>query len=65
MKTKTYDCVEMKHQGAQRVQQQTQGMTSEEEVEFWRARHEELLRLQAELRARAPSEAPGKRRRAA
>jgi len=29
MKTKTCDCVEMKHRGAEKVKEQTKGMTLE------------------------------------
>ena len=44
MKTKNFDCVEMKRKGAQKVYAATKGMTVEEEVEYWRKRTEEARR---------------------
>lgn len=32
-----FDCVEMKHRGAEKVQAVIQGMTRDQELEFWRA----------------------------
>jgi hypothetical protein len=46
MKTKTFDCVEMKHLGAEKVQEQIAGMTREEEIKFWKERSQELRRRQ-------------------
>ena len=46
MKTKRFDCVEMMHRGAERVRERTAGMTLEQEVEYWRARTEELRKMQ-------------------
>ncbi len=34
-KTKTFDCVDMMHEGALRIYQETKGMTIEEEVAYW------------------------------
>lgn len=48
-KKKTFDCVEMMHQGAEHVRRQVNGMTIEEEAEFWRQQTEELKRHQQEL----------------
>ncbi len=36
MKTKTFDCVEMKHQAQERIRAETEGMTREEELAYWR-----------------------------
>ncbi len=36
MKTKTFDCVEMKRKGAERIYQLVKDMTPAEELEFWR-----------------------------
>ncbi len=47
MKTKTFDCVEMKRQGAEKVQQELAGMTLEEETAFWQSGTEELKQRQA------------------
>ncbi len=53
MKTKAFDCVEMKHQGAERVMAQTRGMTFEQEVAYWRKRSEEFRAFQARFREQA------------
>ena len=57
MKTKDFDCVEMKHKGAQQVYEATKDMTVEEEVEYWRKRTEEARRWLASTPA--PSSAAG------
>lgn len=44
MKTKKFDCVEMKRKGARKVYEATKGMTVEEEVEYWRKRTREARR---------------------
>lgn len=51
---KTFDCVEMKRQGAAEVYETVKDMTPEEEVEFWRQQTEAMKRRQAE--AIAPGE---------
>ncbi|MGB2824837.1 MAG: hypothetical protein WBF17_27945 [Phycisphaerae bacterium] len=38
MKTKAFDCVEMKRGGSRRVYDQIKGMTREEELAFWQKR---------------------------
>ena len=43
MKTKTFDCVEMKHRGAEAIQKQLTGKTPEEALAFWK-RHTEALK---------------------
>jgi len=49
MKTKTFDCVEMKRRGARAVYEAVKGMTVEQEVEYWRKRTNELRdRLEAQ-----------------
>jgi hypothetical protein len=50
MKTKTFDCVEMKRRGAELVQERLAGMTPEQELEFWRQQTEELRREQQRVR---------------
>ncbi len=35
MTTKTFDCVAMKREAAERIYQQINGMTIEEELRFW------------------------------
>ena len=53
MKTKIFDCVEMKRQGAEKVQQELAGMTWEEEMEeeiaFWQRGTEELRQRQTQV----------------
>ena len=46
MKTKTFDCVEMKREGARRVYEKTRNMTPAEELAFWRRRTAALRRRQ-------------------
>ncbi len=48
MKTKKFDCVEMKHKGARIVYAATRGMTVDEEVAYWRQRTKEARRWLAE-----------------
>ena len=43
MKTKTFDCVEMMHQGALRIYEETKSMTIEEELVYWRERRKEAI----------------------
>jgi hypothetical protein len=42
MKTKKFDCVEMKRLGAEKVQERIAGMTREEEIRFWKERSQHL-----------------------
>ena len=51
-KKKAFHCVEMQHRGAEYVRELTEGMTPEEELEFWRRGTEELRREVAEAKAR-------------
>ncbi len=53
---KTFDCVEMKRQGAARVYEEIKDMTLEEELEYWR-RATEVLRKQIEV-AKAKAQEP-------
>lgn len=54
MKTKTFDCVEMMHQGALRIYEETKGMTMEEELAYWRDRRREAIDMTCDkLRAKA------------
>jgi hypothetical protein len=36
MKDKTFDCVEMKRRGAKLVYEEVKGMTTEQELEYWK-----------------------------
>ncbi len=49
MKTKTFDCVEMKRRGAAKVQDAIAGMTPEQESQYWRDQTERLRRRQREI----------------
>lgn len=51
MKTKKFDCVKMKHLGAEKVIEKTKGMTREQELKFWRERSKELIERQCILSA--------------
>lgn len=51
-KKKTFDCVEMKRRGGDRVYQRLKDLSQEEQIEYWRKRTEELRREQEEARAR-------------
>ena len=44
--SKDFDCVEMKHRGAERVLTETEGMTPEQELEYWREATESLRQAQ-------------------
>ena len=50
MKTKTFDCVNMKRQGAEQVMKQLEGMSLQEQLEYWKRGTEELKELQKKLR---------------
>jgi hypothetical protein len=58
MKTKTFDCVDLKRRGAERVQAELDGMTPGQQVEYWRRSTEELLQRKRQL-ATGPSDIPG------
>jgi len=49
MKTKTFDCVELQHGGAKKIQEKLAGTTREERLEYWRSRTENLINRQVEL----------------
>lgn len=49
MKTKTFDCVEMKRQGAERVMKHIKGMTLEEQLSYWQEGTARLRERQKKL----------------
>ena len=56
MKTKkTFDCVEMKRRGAERIRSLTAGMTIDEQLAFWKERTELLRKTQHAGRMRRNS----------
>ncbi|MFA6243121.1 MAG: hypothetical protein WC655_19445 [Candidatus Hydrogenedentales bacterium] len=44
MKTKTFDCVEMKRAAALRIYEETKSLSLEERQAYWRAKHDNLTR---------------------
>jgi hypothetical protein len=53
-KTKTFDCVEMMHEGALRIYEETKGMSVEEELAYWRKRHALALKELDKISSTAP-----------
>jgi len=49
MKTKKFDCVQMKQLGAAKVREQTATLTREQELRFWQERSQYLRQRQASL----------------
>lgn len=50
---KDFDAVEMQRRGAERIYEETKGMTIEQELEYWRQRDDELRQHQELLRSKA------------
>lgn len=50
MKTKTFDCVQMKRLGAAKVRERTATLTKEQELAFWRERSQYLRQRQEALK---------------
>ena len=50
MKRKEFDCVDMMHQAAEKLQAQIAGMTLEEELAFWSRRTREMRERQRAAR---------------
>jgi len=49
MKTKTFDCVQMKRRGAEAVRKQLEGTSPDEQLEYWQKGTAELKKLQKQL----------------
>jgi hypothetical protein len=49
MKTKKFDCVQMKRLGAAKVREQTATLTKDQELAFWRERSRQLHQRQEAL----------------
>jgi|SaaInl8_200m_RNA_FD_contig_121_166374_length_8701_multi_5_in_0_out_0_5 hypothetical protein len=49
-------CVVLKRRGAEYVAEKLKGLTSNEQLEFWRKRSEQLEALQSEVRSRSKRE---------
>jgi hypothetical protein len=56
MKTKNFDCVEMKHLGAEKIREKIQDMTREQEAAFWNERTQALRQHQANVKQRKKSD---------
>jgi hypothetical protein len=54
MKTKKFDCVQMKREGAAKVREQTATLTREQELRFWQERSQHLRQQQASLKMAVP-----------
>ena len=50
MKTKTFDCVQMKRRGAERVLKQLEGKSFEQQLQYWKKGTEDLKKLQEQAR---------------
>jgi len=50
MKTKKFDCVQMKRLGAAKVREQTATLTREQELRFWQERSQYLRQRQESLK---------------
>jgi hypothetical protein len=47
MKTKTFDCVEMKRLGSLRIYEETKDLTFKQKAEYWRRKSREVMRRRA------------------
>jgi hypothetical protein len=45
-KIKSFDCVEMQHRGARKIYKETKGMTTEQELAYWKRKSEALASRQ-------------------
>ena len=52
MKTKTFDCVKMKRQGAELVQKQLKGKSRAQQLEYWQKGTDELKKLQEQRKSK-------------
>jgi hypothetical protein len=60
MKKGTFDCVEMKRQGAAAILEKIKSMTRDQELEYWRKRTQEMLSAQKQTTRRAGKPKPTK-----
>ena len=47
---KSFDCVEMMHEAALRIYEETKDMTEEEELAYWQGKNEEARRKHPRMR---------------
>lgn len=45
MKTKTFDCVEMKHKAGKKIYENLKDKTVEEQIEYWHKRSQEVKKI--------------------
>ena len=57
MKNKPFDCVEMMHKGGQKILEEIEGMTPDQEMEYWQQQTQALRELQRQMRERQETEA--------
>ena len=50
MKTKTFDCVEMKRKAALRIYDETKNLSLDQRIDYWQQKSNEFLRKQQERR---------------
>lgn len=55
MKTKIFDCVEMKHKGAQKIRETLSNMTKEETLIYLQKKTDALKQHQAKLKEETPA----------
>lgn len=51
-KKKSFDCVEMMHEGALRIYEETKDMTEEEELAYWERKNQEMRQRYPRLKGR-------------
>ena len=54
MKTKTFDCVEMKRRAALRIHEELKDLTLEQKIDYWKRRSEEMRERQRRRREQRP-----------
>ena len=52
MKTKTFDCVEMKRQAGRKIYEELKGKSVEEQIEYWKKVSEKFRRRREEQSSR-------------
>jgi len=50
MKTKTFDCVQMKRQGSELVRKHLEGKSFEQQLEYWQKGTSDLKKLQKQMK---------------
>jgi len=50
MRTKTFDCVQMKRQGAEIIHERLKGKSLEQQLEYWQKGTSELKKLQKKIK---------------